>query len=138
MQGCLSCRPTRSGVYSINCRRTLKRSIRVIKEDNPFPSVSGRTCHHPCEGHCSRAMVNEPVGIMALKRFVMDYALAYGRENVEPVPRTRAEWIAVVGAGPAGLTAAHDLVKKGYFDAGSRIVAVHTGGLQGNCGFKKI
>ncbi len=91
-----------------------REAYRVIKEDNPFPSVCGRTCHHPCEGHCARALVDEPVSIMALKRFVMDHALAYGREKVEPVPRTRPEWIAVVGAGPAGLTAAHDLVKMGY------------------------
>ena len=102
------------GYIALIAEGRYREAFRVIKEDNPFPSVCGRTCHHPCEGHCSRAMVDEPVGIMALKRFVMDYALAYGRENVEPVPRTRAEWIAVVGAGPAGLTAAHDLVKKGY------------------------
>jgi len=51
---------------------------------------------------------------MDLKRFVVDHALAYGREPVEAVPRTHTEWIAVVGAGPAGLTAAHDLAKKGY------------------------
>lgn len=91
-----------------------REALRVIKEDNPFPSVCGRTCHHPCEGHCSRALVDEAVSIMSLKRFVVDHALAYGREKVEPAPRTRPEWVAVVGAGPAGLTAAHDLVKQGY------------------------
>jgi heterodisulfide reductase subunit A-like polyferredoxin len=58
--------------------------------------------------------VDDPVNIMGLKRFVVDYALAYGRERVEPVARTRPEWVAVVGAGPAGLTAAHDLAKLGY------------------------
>ncbi len=91
-----------------------REALRVIKEDNPFPSVCGRTCHHPCEGHCSRALVDEAVNIMSLKRFVVDHALAYGREKVEPAPRTQPEWVAVVGAGPAGLTAAHDLVKQGY------------------------
>ena len=91
-----------------------REAFRVIKEDNPFPSVCGRTCHHPCEGHCARALIDEPVSIMALKRFVVDFALAYGREKVESVARTRPEWIAVVGSGPAGLTAAHDLVKLGY------------------------
>src|SRR3990172_4165153 len=59
-------------------------------------------------------MVDQPVGIMSLKRFVVDYALAYGRDRVELAPRTRPEWVAIVGAGPAGLTAAHDLVKMGY------------------------
>jgi heterodisulfide reductase subunit A-like polyferredoxin len=102
------------GYIALIAQGRYREAFRVIKEDNPFPSVCGRTCHHPCEGHCTRAMVDEAVGIMALKRFVIDYALAYGREKVEPVARTRPEWIAVVGAGPAGLTAAHDLAQLGY------------------------
>jgi heterodisulfide reductase subunit A-like polyferredoxin len=102
------------GYIALIAEGRYREAFRVIKEDNPFPSVCGRTCHHPCEGHCSRALVDEPVGIMSLKRFVMDYALAYGREPVEAVARTRPEWVAVVGAGPAGLTAAHDLAKLGY------------------------
>jgi heterodisulfide reductase subunit A-like polyferredoxin len=102
------------GYIALIAEGRYREAFRVIKEDNPFPSVCGRTCHHPCEGKCTRAMVDEPVGIMSLKRFVVDHALAYGREPVESVPRTRSEWIAVVGAGPAGLTAAHDLAKMGY------------------------
>jgi heterodisulfide reductase subunit A-like polyferredoxin len=102
------------GYIALIAEGRYRDALRVIKEDNPFPSVCGRTCHHPCEGHCTRALVDQPVGIMSLKRFVVDYALAYGRDKVEPAPRTRPEWIAIVGAGPAGLTAAHDLVKKGY------------------------
>jgi len=102
------------GYIALIANGRYKEAFRVIKEDNPFPSVCGRTCHHPCEGHCSRALIDEPVSIMALKRFVIDYALAYGREKVMPVPRTRPEWVAIVGSGPAGLTAAHDLVKMGY------------------------
>jgi heterodisulfide reductase subunit A-like polyferredoxin len=102
------------GYIALIAQGRYREALRVIKEDNPFPSVCGRTCHHPCEGHCSRALVDEPVNIMGLKRFVVDYALAYGRERVEPVARTRPEWIAVVGAGPAGLTAAHDLALLGY------------------------
>jgi NADPH-dependent glutamate synthase beta subunit-like oxidoreductase len=91
-----------------------REALRVIKEDNPFPSVCSRTCHHPCENYCVRGLVDEPIGIMSLKRFVVDFALAYGREKNEPAPRTKPEWVAVVGAGPAGLTAAHDLAKMGY------------------------
>jgi heterodisulfide reductase subunit A-like polyferredoxin len=102
------------GYIALIAQGRYREAFRVIKEDNPFPSVCGRTCHHPCEGHCSRALVDQPVGIMALKRFVVDYALAYGREKVEPSPRTRPGWVAVVGAGPAGLTAAHDLARLGY------------------------
>jgi heterodisulfide reductase subunit A-like polyferredoxin len=102
------------GYIALIAEGRYKEAYRVIKEDNPFPSVCGRTCHHPCESYCARTHVDEPVGIMALKRFVMDYALAYGRDKVEAAPRTRPEWVAVVGSGPAGLTAAHDLVKMGY------------------------
>jgi heterodisulfide reductase subunit A-like polyferredoxin len=102
------------GYIALIAEGRYREAFRVIKEDNPFPSVCGRTCHHPCEGHCTRALVDEPVGIMSLKRFVMDYALAYGREPVKPAARTRPQWVAVVGAGPAGLTAAHDLAKLGY------------------------
>lgn len=102
------------GYIALITQGRYREAFRVIKEDNPFPSVCGRTCHHPCESKCTRGLVDQPVGIMALKRFVVDYALAYGREPVEPVSRTRPEWIAIVGAGPAGLTAAHDLAKMGY------------------------
>jgi len=102
------------GYIALIAEGRYREAFRVIKEDNPFPSVCGRTCHHPCEGSCTRALVDQPVSIMALKRFVMDYALAYGREPVQPVARTRPEWVAVVGSGPAGLTAAHDLAKLGY------------------------
>ncbi|HJW84912.1 MAG TPA: FAD-dependent oxidoreductase, partial [Anaerolineae bacterium] len=102
------------GYIALIAEGRYREAFRVIKEDNPFPSVCGRTCHHPCEGSCTRALVDQAVGIMSLKRFVVDYALAYGRERVEPSPRTRPEWVAIVGAGPAGLTAAHDLVKLGY------------------------
>jgi len=102
------------GYIALIAQGRYREAFRVIKEDNPFPSVCGRTCHHPCEGHCTRALIDEAVSIMALKRFVVDYALAYGRERVEPAARTRPEWVAVVGAGPAGLTAAHDLAKLGY------------------------
>jgi heterodisulfide reductase subunit A-like polyferredoxin len=102
------------GYIALIQERRYEDALRVIKEDNPFPSVCGRTCHHPCEGKCNRARVDEAVSIMALKRFVADYTYAYGRKPVERVARTRPEWVAVVGAGPAGLTAAHDLVKMGY------------------------
>ncbi len=102
------------GYIALIAQGRYREALRVIKEDNPFPSVCGRTCHHPCEGHCARAYADEAVGIMSLKRFVVDYAVAYGRDPVERVPHTRPEWVAVVGAGPAGLTAAHDLALLGY------------------------
>ncbi len=92
-----------------------EEALRIIREDNPFASVCGRTCHHPCEGRCNRRLVDKPVAIMALKRFVVDYVYARGLPRpIEPVPRTQEERVAVVGSGPAGLTAAQHLVKMGY------------------------
>jgi heterodisulfide reductase subunit A len=92
-----------------------EEALRIIREDNPFASVCGRTCHHPCEGRCNRRLVDKSIAIMELKRFVVDYVYARGLPRpIDPVPRTRPERVAVIGSGPAGLTAAQHLVKMGY------------------------
>jgi heterodisulfide reductase subunit A len=92
-----------------------EEALHIIREDNPFASVCGRTCHHPCEGNCNRRLVDKSIAIMDLKRFVVDYVYARGLPRpIDPVPHTREEEVAVVGSGPAGLTAAQDLVKMGY------------------------
>ncbi len=108
-------------------------AYRTIKEDNPFPSVCGRVCNHRCEEACSRNDVasasgdHEPVNIMQLKRFVTDWALAHP-EDVQKVYAAGVQKekdltglqdlsglkVAIVGSGPAGLTAANDLIRKGY------------------------
>ena len=96
-------------------------AFRVIKEDNPFPGICGRICNHPCELACERSQVDEAVNIRALKRFVADQAYAGERTPVQRIAQTRSERIAIIGAGPCGLTAAKDLVTLGYgvtvFDA---------------------
>ena len=85
----------------------------VASEPNPFPAVCGRVCTHKCETDCTRGEVDEPLAIAGLKRFVSDYAF----DNV-PLPEkaevTFKEKVAVVGAGPSGLTAARDLALLGY------------------------
>jgi len=91
----------------------VKEAIDVIRETNPFPSICGRVCHHPCEEACNRALIDRPVAIEWIKRFIGEYQLK-NNGMPEPVKRTREERVAVIGSGPAGLTAAHDLVKKGY------------------------
>jgi len=82
---------------------------------NPFSSVCGRICHHPCEQSCRRAKVDAPVGLMRLKRFVMEATRDYRlqRRSTERVPQDRQR-IAVVGSGPSGLTAAGDLAREGF------------------------
>ncbi|WP_027719246.1 NAD(P)-binding protein, partial [Desulfovirgula thermocuniculi] len=87
----------------------------LIYRDNPLPAVCGRVCTHPCQSACYRASVDEPVNIRALKRFAAEQA--YQDMDSLPLPEVEAprrERVAVVGSGPAGLSAAYHLVKKGY------------------------
>ena len=89
----------------------VQQALAIIRESNPLPSVCGRVCHHPCEEECNRKVVDSPVAIEWLKRYAADWG---NSGQPSPIPRTRAERVVIVGSGPAGLTAAHDLVKKGY------------------------
>jgi heterodisulfide reductase subunit A-like polyferredoxin len=89
-------------------------ALRVIKEDNPFPGICGRICNHRCEDACNRGLIDEPINIRALKRFVTDKVYAGERQPLEPVEITQDKRIAIIGAGPCGLTAAQDLIRLGY------------------------
>ncbi|MDY7042327.1 MAG: FAD-dependent oxidoreductase, partial [Chloroflexota bacterium] len=102
------------GYVALIREKRYAEAYRVIKEDNPFPAICGRICNHRCEDECSRNQVDEPVSIMALKRFVVDQVQGMESEPITPPERVHEERIAIVGSGPAGLTAAHDLVKMGY------------------------
>jgi heterodisulfide reductase subunit A-like polyferredoxin len=91
-----------------------EEALRVIKEDNPFPGICGRICNHRCETACNRNLVDEPVAISALKRFVTDKVYEQPYVSQPPAVRKYDERVAIIGAGPCGLTAAQDLVKAGY------------------------
>ena len=121
-----------------------KKAYDLIRERHPLPSVCGRICHHPCESACNRAELDEPVAINYLKRFAADRTLrdvadatlgedATRREagdlgdngdameqadragsTVAAAAATKNARVAVIGAGPAGLTAAADLANAGY------------------------
>lgn len=90
-------------------------AYRVIRQVNPFPSVCGRVCHHPCEDRCrAGASGQEPVSIRALKRFATENVGADAiRPQEHPDAGPNAPRVAVVGAGPAGLTAASELASQG-------------------------
>jgi len=90
------------------------KAVEIIMERNPFPSVCGRICTHPCEFKCRRGELDEPVAICSLKRFAGDWYLDHIGKAKEPFPVTKAQKVAVVGAGPAGLTCAYFLAKMGY------------------------
>jgi NADPH-dependent glutamate synthase beta subunit-like oxidoreductase len=91
-----------------------RRAVQVIKERNPFPTVIGRICPHPCEEQCRRQYVDEPVGINNLKRFVADYERNTG-SRVQPykAPETGRR-VAVAGGGISGLSTAFFTVRLGH------------------------
>jgi NADH-quinone oxidoreductase subunit F len=86
----------------------------IISKDNPLPSICGRVCHHPCEKVCRAGETGDPIAIRALKRFVTDWATKNGLRPQLPTPSEKREKVAIIGAGPAGLTAAYYLALKGY------------------------
>jgi NADH-quinone oxidoreductase subunit F len=91
-----------------------EQAVDIIRERNPFPAVCGRICVHPCEFKCRRGELDEPVAIRALKRYAADWYLQHMSMRTQPFPATQDQKIAVVGAGPSGLTCAYFLAKTGY------------------------
>ena len=88
------------------------RALAVIREKIPFPGVCGYACVHPCESRCARVQYDEPVAIRLLKRAAFEYGNE-GEITREPTAST-GKMVAVVGAGPCGLTAAYYLAAKGH------------------------
>ena len=86
---------------------------RKILEENPFPAVMGRICYHTCENACNRGQLDESVGINSVERFLGDQALEKGWAAPTPAPSTGRK-VLVVGAGPAGLSAAYHLALLGH------------------------
>jgi glutamate synthase (NADPH) small chain len=86
-----------------------------IKETNSLPAICGRVCpqESQCEANCVRGIRGEPVGIGRLERFVADWAIAHPEKEISKVSSNGSK-VAVIGAGPAGLSCANDLVKSGY------------------------
>ena len=87
-----------------------KKALEIIKEDNPLPASIGRVCPHPCEVKCRRAHLEGAVSICALKRFAADSFMDY----IPKCEEKNGKRVAVIGAGPAGLSCAYFLAIKGY------------------------
>ncbi|MBW1935962.1 MAG: FAD-dependent oxidoreductase [Deltaproteobacteria bacterium] len=101
-----------AGYIKLIVQGRLKEAFQLIRETNPLPSVCGYVCDHPCELSCTRGLVDEPLAIKLLKRFVCDY------ERVDPLlparQKTGKGQVSIIGSGPSGLAAAHELAKIGY------------------------
>jgi formate dehydrogenase (NADP+) beta subunit len=110
---------TQAGRYvTLIAQGRYEEAYRYARVPNPFSSVCGRVCGHPCEPACRRGNLDAPISIRALKRFLTE---RYGPESRNPItpfpekpPLLQAEKVAVIGSGPAGLSAAHDLALLGY------------------------
>lgn len=99
------------GYIALISQGKYKEALALERMENPLPSVCGRVCTHPCEAECARGSFDEAVAIRNLKRFIADNETA--PEEIE-LPIRMEEKAAVIGAGPAGLTCAYYLAKRGY------------------------
>ena len=120
--GCPNCGDIRGWIGTVAQRDKLgltkeeafARAWRMITDVNPFPSVLGRVCPHPCESHCNRSEHDEPLAINAMERFLGDWAIEADLPLTRIDGEAGPEWVGVVGAGPSGLSFAYQMARRGY------------------------
>ncbi|MBW1888121.1 MAG: FAD-dependent oxidoreductase, partial [Deltaproteobacteria bacterium] len=100
------------GYVGLIREESFDEAFKLVKQKLPFPGILGRVCTRPCENTCKRGDVDEPIAIASLHRSAADYA----KESTEDliIGEEKKEKIAIIGGGPAGIMAAHDLKKLGY------------------------
>lgn len=91
-----------------------REALELIKKENPFPAVCGRICPRNCESACTRSGIDEPLAVDEIKKFIADQDLKSEHRYVPELKEQRPEKIAVIGAGPAGLSCAYFLAVDGY------------------------
>ena len=110
------------GYISLVGEERYEDAVRLIRRDNPFPSVCGLVCEHPCEHHCRRSIVDAPINIRGVKRFAVEHC---GVVPAPPCAPPTGKTVAIVGGGPSGLTAAYYLSLMGHrvtiFEAKARL-----------------
>jgi heterodisulfide reductase subunit A len=98
---------------SLVAAKKYQKALDIIRLKNPFPGVCGRVCTHPCEEKCNRREIDNSVAICSLKRFVSDL-LGMEKPSIPLSSKSKEQKVAVIGAGPCGLTCAYDLAIMGY------------------------
>lgn len=102
------------GYIKLASQGRYREALELIKKENPFPAVCGRICPHGCESECTRGDIDEPIAIDEIKKFIADKELD---DSIRFIPEIRHDYdkkIAIVGAGPAGLSCAYYLAIEGY------------------------
>jgi ferredoxin len=92
----------------------LDEATMTVRQALPLPAVLGRLCHHPCEQGCRRNSLDDPAAIREMERFVADQGLKAAAPHVPPSKPSSGKSVAIIGAGPAGLAAAHFLAREGH------------------------
>ena len=106
--------PSIQGYIALIREGKYKEAFELFRQEHPFPGICGRVCHQPCESVCTRTDADQPLAIRSLHRFLADWA---AENNVTFMPdkkAEKAEKVAVIGAGPAGLACAYFLATEGY------------------------
>ena len=120
--GCANCGDIRGWIGTVAQRDKIGLSAeeayaqawRIIPAVTPFPATLGRICPHPCEDHCNRSELDEPLAINAMERFLGDFAIRAGLPLVRNGDSVGDVWIGVIGAGPSGLSFAYQMARRGY------------------------
>ena len=102
------------GYIALIARGAYKEAIELIKEKLPLPATIGRICPHPCEEACRRNLVDEPISICNLKRFAAEYEMSSKERFIPKIKLGTGFKVAIIGAGPAGLSAAYYLIQEGH------------------------
>lgn len=102
------------GFISLMKERRFDEALKIVRDSIPFPGVLGRVCIGFCEAECERGMLDESISVRNLHRFLADYEMAGETPDVEPIELDKDPSVAVVGSGPAGLSCAYHLIRRGY------------------------